>query len=211
MDLYHYHPATGEFLGAGLADESPLEPGEWLIPAHATADAPPVTGANEAALYQGGAWAIVPDHRGTVYWLADGSRHEITALGEAPPLGALSEVPPPPLDVLKTRKAAELGAACQAEIVAGFSSAALGAEHTYDSKLEDQINLVGAAALAGPVAYTCTDGAGVKTSRAHTAAEIAQVLADGAALKIGYLARFRDLQAQVMAAPDAAALDLIAW
>jgi len=211
MQIYHYHPDTGEFMGSGEADADPVVPNNYLIPAHATPVAPPALGPNEAAVYQGGAWAIAPDHRGAVYWLADKTRHEITALGEVPPLGALAAPPPPTLAELKADKVAALSAACKAAIVAGFPSAALGEVHTYDSDMESQINLVGAAALAGPVAYTCTDGAGVKASRAHTAAEIAQVLADGAALKIGYLARFRDMRAQAMAAPDAAALDLIAW
>ncbi|MBA4204601.1 MAG: hypothetical protein C0457_06400 [Polymorphum sp.] len=40
MLVYHFHPLTGEYLGFSEADESPLEPGVYLIPAHAT-DVPP--------------------------------------------------------------------------------------------------------------------------------------------------------------------------
>lgn len=41
MKIYHYHPESGVFLGQGVADESPLEPGVWLIPASATDEPPP--------------------------------------------------------------------------------------------------------------------------------------------------------------------------
>lgn len=34
MDIYHYDALTGEFLGQGKADPDPLQPDNWLIPAH---------------------------------------------------------------------------------------------------------------------------------------------------------------------------------
>jgi hypothetical protein len=59
MNIFHYHPETGVYLGQGQADESPLEPGVWLIPAHATSAEPPVTGEGEQATWNG-AWAVEP-------------------------------------------------------------------------------------------------------------------------------------------------------
>jgi len=211
MKIYHYHPGTGEYVGNGTADESPLEPGVFLIPANATADVPPTPGTNKAAVYTGGVWGLTPDHRGMVYWLADGTEHSITALGEVPPVGALTAKPPPTLVELKAAKVAELSAACKAAIVSGFQSGALGSLHTYDSDLESQVNLIGAASLGGPVAYTCTDEAGVKLSRTHTKPQLMQVLTDGATLKIQHLASFRALKNQALAATTEAELNAIVW
>lgn len=53
MQIYHYHPDTGEFLGVGLADQSPLEPGVYLIPAHATTTAPPTAMSGKVRVWRG--------------------------------------------------------------------------------------------------------------------------------------------------------------
>lgn len=34
--VYHYHPTSYAYLGKDIADESPLEPGIYLVPAYAT-------------------------------------------------------------------------------------------------------------------------------------------------------------------------------
>lgn len=60
MDIYHYHPETGVFLGHGQADESPLEPGVWLIPAHATTEQPLEPGDNEQVVWRGTSWQLQP-------------------------------------------------------------------------------------------------------------------------------------------------------
>ena len=54
MQIYHYHPATGEYLGEGSADESPLEPGAYLVPAHATTTAPPTAMSGKVRVWRGG-------------------------------------------------------------------------------------------------------------------------------------------------------------
>lgn len=53
MKIYHYHPNTGEYLGEGIADESPLEKGVFLIPANATGKKPPKHTEGKATVFYG--------------------------------------------------------------------------------------------------------------------------------------------------------------
>lgn len=102
MDVYQTDD-DGYFIGTVAADPDPLTPGNWLIPRGCVGTAPPALGANETAHWAGGAWTKRPDLRGRVYWLADGSRHEITARGVALPEGALDAEPPPPPPPIPSR------------------------------------------------------------------------------------------------------------
>lgn len=58
MNIYHYIADSGIFYSEGIADESPLEPGVFLIPAHATTVAPPVVADPEIAVFKDGAWSV---------------------------------------------------------------------------------------------------------------------------------------------------------
>jgi hypothetical protein len=58
MKIYHYHPDSGVYTGNGTADESPLEPGKWLIPAYATKVKPPATKNGQEAAWAGGEWVV---------------------------------------------------------------------------------------------------------------------------------------------------------
>jgi hypothetical protein len=60
MKIFHYHSGTGVYLGSGLADESPLEPGVWLVPAHATSTAPPKAQAGKQQVWINGTWTWQP-------------------------------------------------------------------------------------------------------------------------------------------------------
>ncbi|MBT0961670.1 hypothetical protein [Denitromonas iodatirespirans] len=60
MDIYHYHPDSGEFIGVSIADPSPLEPGTYLIPAFATSAPPPEPELGKIAAWVGGAWRLDP-------------------------------------------------------------------------------------------------------------------------------------------------------
>jgi hypothetical protein len=56
MNIYHYHPNTQQLIAAGVADPSPLEPGKWLVPAHATELEPPAEVEGKTRHFVGGQW-----------------------------------------------------------------------------------------------------------------------------------------------------------
>lgn len=58
MKTYNYAPDTGIFHSEGLADESPLEPGVFLIPAHATTIKPPKAVLPKVAVFKDGKWSV---------------------------------------------------------------------------------------------------------------------------------------------------------
>lgn len=59
MKIYHYHPDTGIYAGEGVADESPLEPGVWLVPANATTNPPPsYTSGAQFAIFTENSWQV---------------------------------------------------------------------------------------------------------------------------------------------------------
>lgn len=103
MQIWNYHPITGELLGSSVADPNPVEPGEWIVPAHATPMAPPERQDGHAVVFAGSSWANLPDHRGETWWVADATDntapHVVAAIGDPaefdPPLTGI-EPPAPP-------------------------------------------------------------------------------------------------------------------
>lgn len=57
MRIFHYS-LEGLFIGEGVADESPLEPGVYLIPAWATATVPPDVEEGQRVRWSGEAWQV---------------------------------------------------------------------------------------------------------------------------------------------------------
>jgi hypothetical protein len=124
--------------------------------------------------------------------------------------------PPPPSDAellaeAKLVRTAGINTACAAEITGGFVSNALGTPHTYDSDDTDQLNLIGAAGTGVDTLYKCTDAAGFKDFRLHTAAQIKQVLEDGAMVKLLALQKAAVLKAQVAAAGTVVEVEAVVW
>lgn len=57
MNIYHYN-SDGFLVGASEADESPLEPGVFLIPALATKAVPPNVAEGMRVRFDGDAWVV---------------------------------------------------------------------------------------------------------------------------------------------------------
>jgi hypothetical protein len=56
MKIYNYDRVTGLYTGGSLADQNPLEPGNWLIPAYATTVEPPAPQDGKVILFVNNAW-----------------------------------------------------------------------------------------------------------------------------------------------------------
>lgn len=116
------------------------------------------------------------------------------------------------LQLAKSRALTDLERACRTEIVGGFESSALGAAHRYDSAETDQLNLIGAVQLGVDLQYRCTEVAtGIKQHRLHTNTQMAQVLGDGATIKMTLLQTLAAKRAQVEAALNIEDVEAISW
>lgn len=153
---------------------------------------------------------------------ADGSQDAWIMTGLVPITDAEADAiqnPAPTLAQAQAAKVAELSAACQAQIYAGFQSSALGAVHTYPAKDKDQANLSGSVVASLlpnlPAGWTtpfwCEDGNGTWAFVPHTAAQIQQVGSDAKSAIVAALEKNASLAAQVMAAADVAAVQAIVW
>lgn len=83
MKIYHYHAVLKTFEGETEADQSPLEPGVFLIPANATSTAPHAVTGKHVNVFENNEWVIKQDNRGT-YWSIGGEQHDITEVGVLP-------------------------------------------------------------------------------------------------------------------------------
>ncbi len=79
MNIHHYDPHTGIYQRSTVADESPLEPGVHLIPAHATTDQLPELGTGEIAVWTGDAWQKTSPAQPTLEWMKQQSIAAIKA------------------------------------------------------------------------------------------------------------------------------------
>lgn len=61
VTIYHFDPVTRTLRGQSVADESPLEPGVFLIPANATGLVPPDVPPGKYAAFDGERWQLLDD------------------------------------------------------------------------------------------------------------------------------------------------------
>lgn len=219
----------GIYTGTTVADESPLEPGVWLIPGGCVEVAPPPVPDKKAALWDGRKWQLVDSYQGlTVYNTTTREPLVIERAGSLPE-GYTLAVPGPGqvwsngrwIDdlptVLELRYSAQLAAvnkACLQEITGGFWSAALGERFFYDAQVEDQLNLTGLILRGLGGGYACRDEAGVQDFRDHTHDQLLQVSNEFTEFKLQRLVRANDLK-QILAAAragkDLDAINAVAW
>ncbi|KEO84744.1 DUF4376 domain-containing protein [Tumebacillus flagellatus] len=121
--------------------------------------------------------------------------------------------PPPSLGDIKSARVSELNAACNAAILAGFSSSALGETHTYDFDMEAQANLTGMLAVMN--ADDSMNGTVWKTTDAgplpHNRQQFIALCRDGLNHKNDLIARYWTLKAQVELAETEEEVNAIVW
>lgn len=200
---YSFHPQTGAFLGEVQYHSDPLD-GTASPPANATVIAPPKVGDNEVAIWADDAWTIQPDHRGAEYWLADGSHHTITEIGEVPPEDALDSAPPTPREDQRKAALARVDEEHASLLVTLTGSATEAERDTWKVKEEAARAFDAGTATPGQAAMLAAEAQG----RSITEVELVAVIigkADAFLHLIGLAASIRAKgRAAIMAATDEA-------
>lgn len=196
----------------------PFRDDEWSRPINSVGFAAPPTGPREVAKINAErtAWEVIPNWVGHVYWLADRSRHEITEAGLVPPDGWLAEDPGPSLGDVKAAQITKITRECEAAIVGGFESSALGQPHVYPCKATDQSNLQASVSAARqrpnqPFPFWCQTPSGEWTYAAHTADQITQVGMDAYDATLAKLQRKGELEARINAALSIDEVKAVTW
>ena len=193
----------GIFTGAVKADESPLEPGVFLIPGGCVEVAPPDIPEHKAAWWNGKVWQLVDYLGGIVVYRTDSGEPRTLEGFEPMPSGYTMKRPEPNqiwkngkwvddieavLSALRDKKLQAIASDCAAYIAGGFNSNALGESYHYSSAIDDQINLNGQVLLGLDDVYPCYDVDQVMAFRPHTIKQMQKVSLD--------LVRFRQAAQQ---------------
>lgn len=202
----------GIFIGTVEADESPLEPGVYLIPGGCVETPPPTIPETKVAWWSGQAWQLVDYFGGVVVYSIDTGEPRTLEGFEPLPAGFTLKKPGPNqiwkdgewvddidavLAALHEKKLQAINAGYNTYIAGGFNSNALGVPHRYSSTIDDQVDLNGQVLLGLDDVYPCYDVDQVKAYRPHTIAQLQKVSQD--------LVRFRQA---AMQHADSLGLDL---
>ena len=129
IQVYNYD-VLNYFTGSSYAQENPVQPGTYLMPARTTVDPPPVVADHQIAKWDGAAWVLDVDYRGTWYDVDTQSRTDVWHPGEPQPANTTDVAPPAgeptwvftgsvwerTLEVAKEEKREEINAAYYAAI-----------------------------------------------------------------------------------------------
>lgn len=215
MKIVYLHDDKGIFTGEYAAQESPLEAGVFIEPESSTDIAPPTLAANEAAVFTGGAWSIVPDFRGATWFdQVTGEPVEITEAGQpAANLGA--SLPPPTLEQAQANQVNTLRAAYQQAIQANVKYTSVGGiAASYQADAQSVANLQ--ASIAGCMAAQATptgffwvsaDNTEVPFTFADLGGLAAAIFAQGAAEFV----RFQIYKKAVRSAATVADVQSVTW
>jgi hypothetical protein len=180
----------GIFVGPVTADESPLEPGVFLIPGGCVMTPPPTVPEHKAAWWNGKAWQLLDYFGGVVVYSIETGEPRTLGDFEPVPAGYTLKKPGPNqiwkngewvddinavLAAQHQKKLEAISADSALYIESGFTSDALGEPLRYGSEIFDQLNLTGLALLNADADYPCYDADLVKVFRPHTAAQLLQV------------------------------------
>jgi hypothetical protein len=102
--IYLYSAVTGEYLEVGEAEDS--ADGVPQVPPFATLLAPPTAGDKQAAVFADGAWSLVADYRGGMYFDGATGVRVVIELGQVP--DNLVSDPPAPVVVSPADQLAKL-------------------------------------------------------------------------------------------------------
>ena len=187
MSKYFYSPSLHSFLVEGI---HPKRPGDCVV-----------------VSYQDYSYLLAKQSQGFQIVFDAETKQPVARL-------APGTSKPEQLKALYLQKSGEINAACEAAIIGGFWSAALGSPHQYPSKLDDQLNLTGVILQGFDSPYGCRDVDGVKELRPHTAKQLRQVSEDFTTYKMELLQRANQLKQlldQALADGDLNALEVVTW
>jgi len=178
----------GLYMGPITAEESPLEPGVFLIPSGCVELPPPAEIPEfKAACWIGKNWQLLDYFNGLIVYNTT-TQELLTLTGLGPiPNGYTIKKPEPGqvwkngrwvddldtmLGKLYPQKLDTINSGWARHIESGFYSDALGDEYRYDSTLEDQVNLIGLILSRYDALLACYDSEEEKVLLEHTADQL---------------------------------------